>query len=67
MKDLRAKRSPPGLPPLASTPIPHGSQPSCNSGFPHAVWLAHIFREISGVCEGAHAAGCVSVQIQAAV
>ena len=50
MKDLRAKRSPPGLPPLASTQLPYGSQPPC-LGFPHAVWLAHIFREISGVCE----------------
>ena len=66
MKDSRTKRSPPVLPPLASTQLPHGSQPSCNSGFPHAVMLAHIFREVSGVVSGAHAAGCVSVQVQAA-
>ena len=51
MKDSRTKRSPPVLPPLASTQLPHGSQPSCNSGFPHAVMLAHIFREVSGVCK----------------
>eukprot|EP00976_Prorocentrum_cordatum_P116060 1196107-Prorocentrum_minimum.AAC.2 len=29
MKDSRAKRSPPGLPPLASTQLPYGSQPPC--------------------------------------
>eukprot|EP00959_Pyramimonas_sp_CCMP1952_P340748 7137061-Pyramimonas_sp.AAC.1 len=55
------------LPPLASSQLPYGSQPPCNGGFPHAVWLAHIFWEISGVCEGAHAASCVSVRVQAAV
>ena len=48
--DSRTKRSPPGLPPLASTQLPYGSQPPC-LGFPHAVWLAHIFQEVSGVCE----------------
>eukprot|EP00959_Pyramimonas_sp_CCMP1952_P059694 1246921-Pyramimonas_sp.AAC.1 len=62
MKDSRTNRALSGLPPLASTQLPHSSQPPCNSGFPHAVWLAHILREISGVCEGAHAAGCVSVR-----
>eukprot|EP00959_Pyramimonas_sp_CCMP1952_P122641 2563797-Pyramimonas_sp.AAC.1 len=50
MKDSRAKRSPPGLPPLASTHLPYGSRPPC-LGFPHAVWLAHIFWEVFGVCE----------------
>ena len=35
MKDSRTKRSPPVLPPLASTQLPHGSQPPC-LGFPHA-------------------------------
>ena len=50
MKDSRTKRSPPVLPPLASTQLPQGSQPPC-LGFPHAVWLSHIFREVSGDCE----------------
>eukprot|EP00959_Pyramimonas_sp_CCMP1952_P153593 3213884-Pyramimonas_sp.AAC.1 len=50
MKDSRAKRSPPGLPPLPSTQLPYSSQPPC-LGFPHTVWLAHILREVSGVCE----------------
>eukprot|EP00959_Pyramimonas_sp_CCMP1952_P117832 2463538-Pyramimonas_sp.AAC.1 len=36
------KRSPPGLPLLASTQLPYGSQPSVqHSGFPHAVWHRH--------------------------
>ena len=35
MKDSRTKRSPPVLPPLASTQLPHGPQPPC-LGFPHA-------------------------------
>eukprot|EP00976_Prorocentrum_cordatum_P082577 1184867-Prorocentrum_minimum.AAC.2 len=33
----------------------------CNSGFPHAVWHLHIFREVSGVCEGnSHSWSCLS-------
>eukprot|EP00959_Pyramimonas_sp_CCMP1952_P450390 9430117-Pyramimonas_sp.AAC.1 len=52
MKDSRAKHSPPGLPPLASTQLPHGVAIFRASGFPIPFRRPHTFWEFSGVCEG---------------
>eukprot|EP00959_Pyramimonas_sp_CCMP1952_P139979 2929350-Pyramimonas_sp.AAC.1 len=63
MKDSRTKRSPPE--PCLPSPqhkLPHGSEPSVQQWVsPCSLACSHL-REISGVCEGAHAAGCVSVR-----
>ena len=67
MKDSRTKRSPPVLPPLASTQLPHGSQPPC-LGFknPCISGLLSTSGKSPVIVSGTHAAGCVSVWVQAA-
>eukprot|EP00959_Pyramimonas_sp_CCMP1952_P075122 1569631-Pyramimonas_sp.AAC.1 len=54
----------PTSPRLDTTSLRLVASPPCNSGFPHAVWHLHVFREVSGVCDEGNSRSwlCVSVR-----